>query len=224
MRGISRLLRADDTRPTRFHNSRGELCLGLVDACRAARSTLVRHIRHSLPELPWLTYPAIRHLDDCLSGRRLFEYGSGTSTKWYARRCSQVVSVENNRDWFQFTTAQTRALTNVEIILAETNEQSIDCIESVGGLFDAIVIDSLPIDATKGSVSASADLHRVQCLRKAIQYAAADCFFVVDNTDAYEQLSNEVAARFLPGEIVRLPGWVPGIFHPNETTIVHRKV
>jgi hypothetical protein len=175
-----------------------------------------------MPDLPWLTYPAIRHLDGRLRNRRLFEYGSGTSTAWYARRCSEVISVENNDEWFQSIKEQTRKCSNVQLILAKTNEDSINCIETAGGLFDAIVIDGLPIRAASAGAAACADLHRVRCLRKAVQFAAPDCLFIVDNTDAYEQLSNEVLASFSPMQIAHFSGWVPGIFHPNETTIVHR--
>jgi predicted O-methyltransferase YrrM len=53
-------------------------------------------------ELPWISYAAI----DFLSGfvrpeMTVFEYGSGGSTLYFARRCASVISIEDNADWFR---------------------------------------------------------------------------------------------------------------------------
>ena len=52
--------------------------------------------------IPWYTYPTIEflsHLD--LSSFRVFEYGSGNSTLWWAARSKQVTSVEDNELWYE---------------------------------------------------------------------------------------------------------------------------
>ncbi len=51
--------------------------------------------------LPWVTYPFI----DFIVGRlhkdmRIFEYGSGNSTLFYAERVHEVHAVEHNMDWY----------------------------------------------------------------------------------------------------------------------------
>ena len=62
--------------------------------------------------IPWYTYPTIEflsHLD--LSSFRVFEYGSGNSTLWWAARSKQVTSVEDNELWFK----------KVKLLLKEQN-------------------------------------------------------------------------------------------------------
>ena len=55
--------------------------------------------RHHHP-LPWYTYPAIYWLQTALKGtERVFEYGSGNSTLWFAKRVSSVVAVEHDEAW-----------------------------------------------------------------------------------------------------------------------------
>jgi hypothetical protein len=52
--------------------------------------------------IPWYTYPTIEflsHLD--LSSFKVFEYGSGNSTLWWAARSKQVTSVEDNELWYK---------------------------------------------------------------------------------------------------------------------------
>ncbi|MFC5380249.1 class I SAM-dependent methyltransferase [Aquipuribacter nitratireducens] len=53
-------------------------------------------------DLPWWTYEAVDAVDDFLRTReapRAFEYGSGASTVWLARRCDAVDAVEHQAGW-----------------------------------------------------------------------------------------------------------------------------
>jgi hypothetical protein len=50
--------------------------------------------------LPWYTYAFKAFLEDRItSSMRVFEYGAGMSSLWYAARVAEVVSVEHDRDW-----------------------------------------------------------------------------------------------------------------------------
>ena len=52
--------------------------------------------------IPWYTYPAIEYLASLdLSGMKVLEYGSGNSSLWWAERCKELVSVENDRAWYE---------------------------------------------------------------------------------------------------------------------------
>ena len=51
--------------------------------------------------LPWVTYSFIDFIKDRLNKQqRVFEYGSGSSTLFYAKRVAKVVSVEHDENWF----------------------------------------------------------------------------------------------------------------------------
>jgi hypothetical protein len=50
---------------------------------------------------PWFTYSALHFLfSRDVTGLRIFEYGSGCSTAWWAANARSVVSVEHDADWF----------------------------------------------------------------------------------------------------------------------------
>jgi tRNA A58 N-methylase Trm61 len=52
-------------------------------------------------EIPWLTFPAISQIDSFLKpSMRVFEYGSGGSTLFFARRVREVVSIEHDDEWY----------------------------------------------------------------------------------------------------------------------------
>lgn len=51
-------------------------------------------------ELPWLALAAIRYLGRRVRGQaRVFEYGVGGSTLFFAKRAREVISVEHDPDW-----------------------------------------------------------------------------------------------------------------------------
>jgi hypothetical protein len=68
--------------------------------------------------LPWFTCGAIRALDAFLRrDHTVFEFGSGGSTLFLARRAAQVVAVESHEDWMNQTQAALKSagLANVDL-------------------------------------------------------------------------------------------------------------
>lgn len=60
-------------------------------------------------EIPWFSYAAIDFLDEFVRAEMtVFEYGSGGSTVFFARRAKSVFSVEDNREWYDLVTAKLR--------------------------------------------------------------------------------------------------------------------
>jgi hypothetical protein len=71
-------------------------------------------------ELPWLTYEAIRQLKGIISSHmKVFEYGSGGSTLFLAKRANEVISIEHDKDWYQKVSAQVLNKSNVKLILVQ---------------------------------------------------------------------------------------------------------
>jgi predicted O-methyltransferase YrrM len=53
--------------------------------------------------LPWFSYAAIDFLEKFTRpGMEVFEYGSGGSTLFFARRAKSVLAVEDNATWFRY--------------------------------------------------------------------------------------------------------------------------
>jgi predicted O-methyltransferase YrrM len=71
---------------------------------------------------PWMCFPAVERLDTVLTaGSKVFEYGSGGSTIYFAQRAAEVVSVEHDRSWHRRVQAELerRRLANVRYQLVE---------------------------------------------------------------------------------------------------------
>ncbi len=117
--------------------------------------------------VPWYTYPAIEYLNSfdfkCCD---VFEFGSGNSSAYWARRARSVVSVEDDPTWFERTN---ETLGPNQTLLSRPDEKGyVMSLAEQGRLFDIIVVD--------GS-------WRTPCTQQAIDFLAAGGMVLLDNSD-----------------------------------------
>ena len=95
--------------------------------------------------LPWFNYPLIRLLEERLhDGLRVFEYGSGYSTLFFARHCGSVHSVEHNADWVALLEAKLPA--NASLSTCAAGPRYLAAAEeaaNAAGPFDLVLVDGL---------------------------------------------------------------------------------
>lgn len=96
--------------------------------------------RNGLP-LPWYTYPSIAFLGPRIRETfRVFEYGSGNSTRWWARHAGQVRAVEHEPAWRDIVAADLPA--NAEVMLRmRENDAYAKAIEETEDRYDIVVVD-----------------------------------------------------------------------------------
>jgi len=129
--------------------------------------------------IPWFTYPAIDYLKSIdLSRKTVFEFGSGNSTIFWAKRCKKVISVEHDKKWYEKTLSKLKELRQnqkrAELIFAPTKKGYLESIKKYKNNFDIIVIDGL---------------YREQCARKEIlEKLKTKGWIVLDNSEWYPKI------------------------------------
>lgn len=177
-------------------------------------------------DIPWWTFEAIDRVDQFLRDRssaRIFEYGSGASTIWLARRARSVISVEHDPNWHPVVRAKAEVYKNVTVILEPADPEPnrdpiyrstkrdwkgrsfhnyVHAIERFDTLFDMIVIDGRA---------------RPACLRLSQSKLVPGGLIVFDNTHrrAYRRAITEsgMHAKRTRGLTACLP-------YPDETTLL----
>lgn len=102
-------------------------------------------------QLPWWSYGAIRYMDRYLtSTHRVFEYGSGGSSLFLARRAAAVVAVENDPAWHRLVvdTAAAHGLAHLSCELHPLSDDSLASFRRsefsrriAADVWDVVVID-----------------------------------------------------------------------------------
>ncbi|MGF1648619.1 MAG: class I SAM-dependent methyltransferase [Kineosporiaceae bacterium] len=187
-------------------------------------------------DLPWWTYEAIDAVEEFLAGRggtaRVFEFGSGASTVWLARRAGRIDAVEHHPEWadrVRQLLGEAKGVT-AEVALhvppvprtpepalpsASPSAQGLDFTQYVAVLdevgdepFDLILVDGRA---------------REESLRRALRRVRDDGLVLLDDAqrERYRPVLAEVAAA----------GWSVTVTHgrtpcqplPRETAILRRR-
>lgn len=177
-------------------------------------------------DLAWWTFDAMEVVEKFLNdrpGARVFEYGSGASTIWLARRGARVTSVEHDQAWGELMVERTRADANIAIRIvppARSREprfpsgvrawkgwdfaQYVAAIDREPGMFDLIVDDGRC---------------RVACLERAASRLAEGGLLLFDNSNR-QRYRNALESTGMRRQVTR--GLVPGLPYPDETTLLTR--
>lgn len=177
-------------------------------------------------DLPWWTFPAIEAVEDDLlhyhGGARVFEYGSGASTVWLAKRCAHVTTVEHDLSFADAMSPTLAGFANVEAMTAPpdtgpkpgkarsnrhgyrdaTFDGYVGTIDKTQGQFDVIVIDGRS---------------RVACLERAKQRLNPAGLILFDNSDRAEY---RPAIESSGLEETRYRGLAPALPFKSQTSVL----
>jgi hypothetical protein len=118
--------------------------------------------------MPWVTYPAWeypRNLD--LREKRVFEYGSGNSTLFYAPRAGRLECVEHDTGWFEKVKER---LPDKVMISLKTDRVEYTKAVARNAPHDLITIDGE---------------FRPECAREAVKCLSEQGMILLDNSDWY---------------------------------------
>lgn len=178
-------------------------------------------------DLSWWTFSATAEIERFLLLRKgmanVFEYGSGASTIWLAKRARRVVYIEHDEQYNAVVHSLTKGLNNVSGMLirpAIRYEGLIDApsgrrgyenldfaayvaaIRDGGGPFDLIVIDGRA---------------RNSCLQEAVRHLKPDGVILFDNS---RRTRYRTALEGADLRMRRFRGLTPTLPYPEETMIL----
>ena len=129
--------------------------------------------------IPWYTYPAIEFLRSLdLRDKRVFEFGCGNSSVFWAGMVRELVAVENDPAWAGIV--RNFGIRNLTLIEESDRERYIASPERVGGGFDIVVIDGR---------------FRHACVASACRVAKRDGMIIFDNADWYPEACAELREK-----------------------------
>jgi hypothetical protein len=161
-----------------------------------------------LEPLPWVTYPFLRFIDSRLTTEMdLFEFGSGNSTLYFARRVRSVVSAEHDREWVEKIKSSIPQNVEIRFVPLEPKGIYAKTATRTGKGYDVIVVDGRD---------------RVQCVRQSVEALKENGVLVLDDSERPEY--REAASLMKGHDFKRIDFWgiAPGIEHEKCTTIFYR--
>ena len=122
--------------------------------------------------IPWMTYPAIFFLERRLNeSMRVFEYGAGNSTLWWANRVAAVESCEHDSVWAERIRQKVPSNVTLRVVKLDPPGEYANAILSSGGQFDIVVNDGRD---------------RINCARASLNALTGNGVIIWDNSDRDE--------------------------------------
>ena len=119
--------------------------------------------------IPWYTYSFMFFLEPRLRADfRVFEYGSGNSTRWYSKKVHSIDAVEHDHEWIKIIAPQLPG--NVKLMERELGKSYVQAVGEVGAKFDVIVVDGR---------------QRVKCVSFAKNFLKPEGVLILDNSERY---------------------------------------
>ncbi len=158
--------------------------------------------------LPWLAYPVISFLDKRMNHEmEIFEYGSGFSTIWLAKRVKQITSCENDAQWHAKATDMLEPFDNAAVQLQESKEDYVAVISNYTHQFDVIIIDGR---------------WRNECAQNCLPALTARGVIIFDNSDREQY---QPGLDFLANagfKRIDFVGPAPLAHHASQTSVFYR--
>lgn len=130
---------------------------------------------------PHLNIPTIMFLESVITKDfRILEFGSGSSTLWFANRCKHIISYESEMDWWSaiIDEANNQRINNFDLVYDAKYWETLETGLDENSPFDLILIDGAEHEGA-----------REMCVKKAWKYLAEGGYFVLDDTqrDRYKE-------------------------------------
>ena len=158
--------------------------------------------------LPWMNYPVIALLDERLNKKiNIFEYGSGYSTKFYAKRVNTVTSLEYNHFWYK--KIKKTLPSNVNLIFQESDidKQYCRAIHKTQKKYELIIIDGDD---------------RENCMRECITALSENGIVLLDDSQREEYDASIKQLEDSGFKRIHFEGLKPKGKHMERTTVFYR--
>ena len=157
--------------------------------------------------LPWVTYSFIDFISPRLNKTmKIFEYGSGFSTLFYAEHSQNVTTVEHNMEWYQKMKS-----------LVPKNAEIFYCEEGIDGLYSKAVktkeekYDLIIVDAND----------RINCTKQALTALSDRGVIILDDSEREEYAEAFDFMALNNFKHLDFSGISPGCFIRKATTVFY---
>ena len=159
--------------------------------------------------IPWFNYSMIEFLENRIKlNFNVFEYGSGSSTFWWAKRVNRLYSCEHDEIWFEKHKTEIMK-ENVDYTCKSIeNKEYENYITNFKNYFDIIIIDGR---------------RRINCSKNSITSLNNSGVIIWDNTDRIEYVEGIRYLEEQDFKRISISGLVPCINGITQTSIFYRQ-
>ncbi|UKT63314.1 class I SAM-dependent methyltransferase [Pedobacter mucosus] len=158
--------------------------------------------------LPWVTYSFIDFIKERINkSQHIFEYGSGSSTIFYALRAGTVTSVEHDKSWFEKVKNTSPANADMIFCALERDGEYAKKATLLNKKFDIIIVDGRD---------------RVNCCKYSVSALSENGVLVLDDSEREVYNQARVLLKSQGFKEISFSGISPGLFYEKATSVFYK--
>lgn len=158
--------------------------------------------------LPWVTYSFIDFIKERINKtQHIFEYGSGSSTLFYAKRVATVTSVEHDETWLNKIKSTSPANAEMIFCALERDGEYAKKASLLGKKFEIIIVDGRD---------------RVNCCKYSIDALTENGVLVLDDSERQAYHPARVLLQEKGFKELSFSGISPGLFYNKATSVFYK--
>jgi hypothetical protein len=155
--------------------------------------------------IPWMTYSFIDFIEERLNKElEIFEFGSGNSTIFFAKRVKNVMAAEHNAKWHDKVKDKVPNNAEVKLVALTDYENSIDIIKQ----YDIIIVDGE---------------RRNECIVNSIKALTKQGVIILDDSEREDYKSGIKYLLDQGYKVINFWGVAPGTFFNKCTSIFYKQ-
>ncbi len=155
--------------------------------------------------IPWMTYSFIDFIKERLYKELIiFEFGSGNSTIFFAKRVKSVIAAEHNAKWYEEVKDKVPNNAEVKLVTLTNYENSIDITKQ----YDIIIIDGE---------------RRNECIKNSIKALNKSGIIILDDSEREDYKSGIKYLLDQGYKVINFWGVAPGTFFNKCTSIFYKQ-
>lgn len=155
--------------------------------------------------IPWVTYSFLQFIDSRLSKDMTgFEYGSGSSSRYFARKIGTLYSVEHDEKWY--SRVKEGLPENIQLNKFRKDSYA-ESINNSKGLYDFILVDAID---------------RVACIKESISKLKPSGVLILDDSEREEYEEGKDILKSHGYKELPFWGFSPGSLYMKCTSIYYK--
>ena len=158
--------------------------------------------------IPWLTYPFITFLKGRIHAQlNIFEYGSGDSTLWYAKRARSIDAVEHHFEWYTYVNSKKTDNMTIKHIELDHGDNYARAIHVSGKQYDIVIVDGRD---------------RNNCMKEACKGLTSSGVIILDNSHIIKYDLGKLYLKEQGFKQLAFEGMCPVSPYFNETSLFYK--
>lgn len=177
-------------------------------------------------DIPWWTFKSSDLVEQFLQetlDAKVFEWGSGASTLWLAKRTKSVVSIEHDEHWASKVRHASPGNVHINYIPSTLKESGIDSIASSKSGFAnqnfKDYVEGITLHPDKFDLIVIDGRARESCISIALEFLKPTGLIVFDNVDR-KRYREAIYTIDLPIEVRWTRGLTPCLPYPTRTALI----